>query len=52
MSPNGQIKGRKEAVANNIYTLLLAIAMCVVLSAAFFVAYKCYVQYGTFFKIP
>jgi len=51
MSPNGQIRDRKAA-ANNIYTLLVAIALCIVLSTAFFVAYKCYVQYGTFFKIP
>lgn len=52
MSPDGQGRERKAAAYNNLYTIVLAIAFCVVLSTAAFVAYKCYVQYGTIFKIP
>jgi len=52
MSPNGQNRGRKITVPSNLYTVILALAVGVVLATAAFVAYKCYLQYGTFFKIP
>jgi hypothetical protein len=52
MSPNGQARGRKVLVPSNIYTVFLTIALFVVLATAAFVAYTCYVQYGTIFKIP
>jgi flagellin-like protein len=52
MSPNGQARGRKVYVSSNIYTAILAIAFFIVLAAAAFVAYTCYSQYGTIFKIP
>ena len=41
-----------ETVKNsNMYTVILAIAFCVVVATAAFVAYTCYTQYGTIFKI-
>ena len=52
MSPDGQSRGGKAIVANDLYTVILALAFCVVLATAAFVAYKCYFQYGTIFKIP
>jgi hypothetical protein len=52
MSPDKQIRGGKMLPANNLYTIILAVALCVVLATAAFVAYKCYFQYGTVFKIP
>ena len=52
MSPNGQTRGKKIIALDNLYTIILAIAFCAVLATAAFVAYKCYTQYGTIFKIP
>lgn len=52
MSPEVPIRGGKTVARNNIYTALLALAFCAVLATAAFVAVKCYVQYGTIFKIP
>jgi hypothetical protein len=52
MSPNGQTPAEKIPVSNNIYTAVLALAFCVVLVTAAFVAIKCITQYGTIFKIP
>ena len=52
MSPNGQTPVEKITAANNIYTAVLALAFCVVLVTAAFVALKCISQYGTIFKIP
>jgi hypothetical protein len=49
MSPDGQT--RRE-LSSNIYTIILALALCVVLATAVFVACECYFQYGTIFKIP
>ena len=51
MSPEGQTRG-KIVASNNLYTAILALTFCVVLATAALVAYKCYSQYGTFFKIP
>ena len=52
MSPEGQLRIEKPAPMSNIYTILLALAFGVVLATAAFVAYKCYFQYNTLFKIP
>ncbi len=52
MSPNGQAPAEKMTVSNNIYTAVLAMAFCVVLVTAAFVAYKCLSQYGRIFSIP
>jgi len=52
MSPNGQTVGRKIVTLDNIYTVLLAVAVGAALVSVLFVAYKCYSQYGTIFKIP
>jgi hypothetical protein len=53
MSPDGRSRGGKNiTAANNIYTIILALAFAVVLATAAFVAYKCYLQYGTIFKVP
>ncbi|MHC4488468.1 MAG: hypothetical protein ACYS9C_05460 [Planctomycetota bacterium] len=52
MSPNGPIRGKKITIPDNVYTAILALAFCVVLVTAALVVYKCYGQYGTFFKIP
>ena len=51
MSPNGQPVGLKAA-ANNLYTVILALAFAVVLATVVFVAYKCYFQYEIIFKMP
>ena len=52
MSPNGQKRGGKIAAYNNLYTVILTLAFAIVLATAAFVAYKCYFQYGTIYKIP
>ncbi|HUU16764.1 MAG TPA: hypothetical protein VMW72_06420 [Sedimentisphaerales bacterium] len=52
MSPNGQTRGKKVTVPDNLYTIILALAFCAVLATSAFVAYQCYTQYGTIFQIP
>ena len=52
MSPNGQVRGKNISVPDNVYTIILALALCAVLATASYVAYLCYQQYGTLFKIP
>ena len=52
MSPEGANPGGKVAASNNLYTAILALAFFAVLATAALVAYKCYSQYGTLFKIP
>jgi hypothetical protein len=52
MSPEGQLRIAKTAPSSNLYTIILAVAFGVVLVTAAFVAYKCYFDYGTLFKIP
>jgi hypothetical protein len=52
MSPDVQLRGGKPVAFSNIYTIILAVAFGVVLATAAFVAYKCYFDYGTLFKIP
>ncbi len=51
MSPNRRIRGGKVVAVDNLYTVILALAFCVILATAVFVAYKCYFQYETIFKI-
>ena len=50
MSP--KVSGRRIAAGNNLYTVILAMAVGVVVATAVFVAYKCYFQYGTVFSMP
>ena len=52
MSPGGQKRIGKALAFNNLYTVILALAFGVVLATVAIVAYKCYFQYGTIFKIP
>ncbi len=52
MSPDGPSRGGKATVFSNLYTAILALALGVVVVTAVFVAYKCYFQYNTIFKIP
>ncbi len=52
MSPDGQNRGGRVIASSNVYTAILALVFCVVLATAAFVAYKCYFQYGTLFKMP
>jgi hypothetical protein len=52
MSPNGRNRGGKIIASNNLYTIILALAFCIVLATAVFVAYKCHSQYGTIFRVP
>ena len=51
MSPVVQSRSKKITAADNLYTVILAVAFCVVLATAVFVAYQCYTQYETIFKI-
>ena len=51
MSPAMQSRGKKVTVPDNLYTVILAVALCAVLATSAFVAYQCYSQYGTIFKI-
>ncbi len=51
MSPNGLGRSGKKEAASNIYTIILAVAFCVVVATAAYVAYMCYTQYGTIWKI-
>ncbi len=43
---------RVGAAGSNLYTVILALALGVVVVTAVFVACKCYFQYNTIFKIP
>jgi hypothetical protein len=51
MSPIAQSRGKKILAADNLYTVILAVAFFVVLATAVFVAYQCNAQYETIFKI-
>ena len=52
MVPDRQIRGAKKVVAsNNLYTVILALALGVVLATAGLVAFKCHLQYETIFHI-
>ncbi len=52
MSPDGHSPGGKATASSNLYTVILALALGVVVVTAVFVACKCYFQYNTIFKIP
>ena len=52
MSADMPSRGGKITASNNLYTIILAFAFFAVLAAIALVAYKCYTQYGTIFKIP
>lgn len=51
MSPVMQTQDKRASASDNLYTVVLAIAFFAVLATAAFVAYMCYTQYGTVFKI-
>jgi hypothetical protein len=51
MSPAAQVRGKKITASDNLYTAILAVAFLAVLATAVFVAYQCYSQYGTIFKV-
>jgi hypothetical protein len=51
MSPAVPSRGKKITAPDSIYTVILAVAFCGVLATAVFVAYQCYTQYQTIFKI-
>ncbi len=52
MSPNGQKRGGKTAISSNIYTVILALTLAIIVATAAFVATKCYLHYDTIFEIP
>jgi len=52
MSPENNFRGQKVVPSNNLYTIILAVAFAVVIATVGFVAYKCYFQYDTIFKMP
>jgi hypothetical protein len=55
MSPNGQARGKRVKVPDNLYTIILALAFCAVLTTAVFVAIKRLQYCDSFmeiFKIP
>ena len=52
MSPNSKSRRAKTIAPSDIYTIILVLAFCVVLATSALVAYKCYCQYDTIFKIP
>ena len=52
MSPNVRNRGGRITASDSLYTVILALAFGIVLATAAFVAYKCYFQYETIFKIP
>ena len=49
MSPEKQASSGKVRIKSNAYTAVLALAFCVVLASAAFVAIRCYGQYGEIF---
>ena len=49
---SGTGRGGKVVPANNVYTVILALASVIVLATAAFVTFKCYSQYGIIFTMP
>jgi hypothetical protein len=45
-------RGAKVTPPSNLYTVVLAVAVGVVLATSAYVAYACYTQYGTIFGMP
>jgi hypothetical protein len=52
MSPETAVPDKKIHASNNIYTVVLALALYAVVATVLFVAFKCQSQYGTIFGIP
>lgn len=52
MSPNMRIRGGKIIAVDNLYTVILGLALAIVMATVGLVIYKCYMQYGTFYQIP
>ncbi len=52
MGPSKSGSSGNMTASNNLYTVILGFALCLVLATAAFVTYNCYIQYGTIFKIP
>ena len=52
MSAMPQSRGAKISAPSNLYTVVLAVALGVVLATAAFVTFACYTQYGTIFSMP
>ena len=52
MSPMPQPQRTKIAASNNLYTVILAIALGVMIATAVFVAFMCQTQYGQIFGVP
>jgi len=52
MSPAGPIGSGRTVAPNNLYTIILATALCIVVVTAAFVIYKCLSQYNTIFGVP
>ena len=50
MSPSVQTRGKKAAVPDNVYTVLLAAAFLATLGTVIFTLSMCYGQYGALFK--
>ena len=51
MSPALSGRGKKVSVPDNLYTVILAMALCAVLATAGYVAFQCHTQYGAIFNI-
>ncbi len=51
MSPLVPSRDKKITAADNLYTVILAMAFLAVFATAAYVAYQCYSQYGTIFSI-
>lgn len=52
MTAMWQARRGKGLAPNNLYTVILGLAFCIVLATAALIAYKCYFQYGTVFSVP
>ena len=44
-------RGRNISISSNVYTAMLALALGAVCATAALVAFKCFVQYETIFRI-
>ena len=52
MAINRRNRGGKIIAVDNLYTVILALTLGIVLATVVFVAYQCYFQYGTLYQIP
>lgn len=51
MSPIAPTPGGKFSAPDNLYTVVLALALLIVLATTALVTYLCYMRYETIFKI-